>query len=82
MEVQELEAVKINITENKVRHETNAYVIDDMGFLKWFIKDRLRSINNTNRLKFRLKLLNLVRKDRGEVNLLKRDKNGRFTKTN
>jgi len=81
MEIEELEKIKINISENKTKLEFNAYTIDDRRFLEWFIREKLGSLRNKNRLKFRLLLLNSIKKDNVN-NSIKRDKHGRFCKTN
>ena len=81
MEIKELEKIKINIVERKVKLEFTAYTIDDKRFIEWFIKEKLGSLHNDNRLKFRLMLLNSIKKD-DVNNSIKRDKYGRFCKTN
>ena len=72
MEVQKLEEIKINVTRNKVKQEFDAYTIGDAGFMEWFIKTKIGALNNNNRLKFRLMLLDTI----------KRRKYGRIRKAN
>jgi len=64
MEVEKLERIEITVTKNKVREEFNAYTIGDIDFMEWFIKTKIGSLNNTNRLKFRLMLLSTIKRKR------------------
>jgi len=61
-EFEKLEEIKINVTRNKVKQEFNAYTINDADFMDWFIKTKIGSLNNINRLKFRLMLLSTIKR--------------------
>ena len=57
--VRKLKKIRINVTRKKGKQNLNAYTTSDEEFLKWFTYV-MGGIDSTNRLEFRLTLLNLL----------------------
>lgn len=60
-EIQKLAEIKIVVKRGKKKFDLNAYSVIDITFLKW-VEAELGGVSNSNRLKFRLAVLGILKK--------------------